>query len=75
MKQTKMSFADYVHVKQADKIANKERAAIQSLEYDIILKTWPTREAMAKAIRKEEHRPWHRLNLMAIVPLSDGEGY
>lgn len=55
----------------------KERTAIKHglrLGDDSTVKTWRTRQAMAKAIRKDE-RDQPRSDWSPLVKLTDGEGY
>lgn len=36
---------------------------------------WPTREAMARALRKQERRPSQCTDMSPLVRLKDGEGF
>ena len=50
------------------------------LDFDFVFQVWPSREAMARLIRKQEaNGPGWVTGLMdgwrPVVPLTDGEGY
>ena len=53
-----------------------ERTAIRGTSgHGVTFDTWSTRQAMAKAIRKQQQRVPHYTDWKALVPLKDGEGY
>lgn len=69
-----MSFAEAnAHVP-----ANPERTTRRSgrgLNFDVTFKVWPSRDVMARAIRKQEMRPGSPDDWTAVIPLRPGEGF
>jgi hypothetical protein len=51
------------------------RASSDPHDLDDIYQTWPTRAAMARAIRKEQQRPPKRTDWRPCVGLTPGEGF
>ncbi len=52
-----------------------ERTAKRSLSDDVTFKVWPHRKALALTIRMQEKGAPSRMNWIACIPLTDGEGY
>jgi hypothetical protein len=54
---------------------NADRTAFQNVSFSYRCRVYPSREAMARAIRKQQKRAPHSLDYHALVPLKDGEGH
>jgi len=70
-----MTGAEELSARRNGTYKHAERTASRSSGWDYIVKTWRTREAMAKAIRKQQQRASQASDWMAFVRLEDGEGY
>lgn len=69
-----ITMAQFFELKKALPV-NAELIAYRSISWDYEVKTYKSREALARAIRKQETRARHWTDFNALVPLRDGEGY
>jgi len=56
----------------------KEKTAVKSgygMFGDDIYQVWPSRESMAKAVRRQQKREHRQQDWRPLVPLTDGEGW
>jgi hypothetical protein len=78
MKKYSMVSARFSEARAAGKIENAERTAYRSgsgLDFDYYLQVWPNRASMARSIRMQERGGHNWDSWIAVIPLSDGEGY
>lgn len=75
MKQYSQSISQFFSDKKNNVHKDADRTAFQVITFGYNLKVWPTRESMARSIRKQQKRTPHYTDYHPLIPLKDGEGY
>ena len=79
MKKFSMVAARFRESMVKNNFPNPDRTAYRlgrSLDFDYYFQVWPNRQSMARSIRMQQSRPSNpALDWIAVIKLSDGEGY
>lgn len=74
MKTYKLSFGQSIGHKHPHPERTARRAC-HGMSGDLIYQVWTNRKAMARSIRMQQKRARSNQDWVAVVPLTDGEGY
>lgn len=76
MSESRITMPDLISLKKkANDNPKALLVAYKSTDFMYTLKTFKSRDALAKCIRKQQDSPAHWTNWIPLIPLTDGEGY
>lgn len=76
MKTYQISVAEFIRRKRAQNASVDLKSAYRaSGNFAYTIAVFPSRESLAKRVRKQNEKPSHWLNWSAVIPLTGLEGY
>jgi nicotinic acid phosphoribosyltransferase len=75
MKTYKITTMEFLRLKRTPNESVDCKVGFRSIDFDVEIRVFSSREYLAKTIRKQEKKPDHYLNWKALIPLKDNEGY
>lgn len=71
----RLTCAEFFKMKQANNSSVDHKTAYRSIDLDYEVKTFASRESMARLIRKQQESSSHWTHWIPLQPLKDNEGY